>query len=446
MTHLFRQLRRLEDRGQFVRTGVIGAGFMGRGLVYQLSRMPGMFPSLLVNRSIEKAVDAYRAAGFNPQDVLVSDSPRALADAVNRRQPAVTDDAEAAAAVVPLDVMIEATGAVEFGARAALSCIWHKKHFVSLNAETDGTLGCLLKRKADEAGVVYSNSDGDQPGVLMRLIDYCRGCGFEVRCAVNCKGFMNIRATPESIMEWAVKQNTSPRMTAAFADGTKMNIENNVICNATGFVPARRGMVGVKTDLKNALTDFLASGALCERPTVDYTLAGDFGGGVFVIAKADHPEMVKPYLRYLKMGDGPYYLFFRPYHLCHIETPLSAAEAVLYREPTIAPIGKPAAHTVAIAKTDLKAGAKLDGIGGYTCYGQLDAAEHCAGLLPMGLAEDVRLTRDVAQDEPIPINAVELDESRLLVKLWREQERAFAHDGQPVRVGMPTAADARVAV
>jgi predicted homoserine dehydrogenase-like protein len=446
MTHLFRQLRRLEDQGEFVRTGVIGAGFMGRGLVYQLSRMPGMFPSLLVNRSIEKGVDAYRAAGFNPQDVLVSDSPRALADAVNRRKPAVTGDVEAAAAVVPLDVVIEATGAVEFGARAALSCIWHKKHFVSLNAETDGTLGCLLKKKADEAAVVYSNSDGDQPGVLMRLIDYCRGCGFEVRCAVNCKGFMNVRATPESIMEWAVKQNTSPRMTAAFTDGTKMNIENNVVCNATGFVPARRGMVGVKTDLKNALQDFLASGALCDRPTVDYTLAGDFGGGVFVVAKADHPEMVKPYLRYLKMGDGPYYLFFRPYHLCHIETPLSAAEAVLYREPTIAPIGKPVAHTVAIAKRHLKAGETLDGIGGCTCYGQLETAENATGLLPVGLADDVVLTRDVPQDEPIAANAVELDESRLLVKLWREQERVFAREEQGVRAASAVPTSARVAV
>ena len=431
MTHLFRQLRRWEDRGQFVRTGVIGAGFMGRGLVYQLSRMPGMFPSLLVNRSTDKAVDAYRAAGFNPQDVLVSDSPRALADAVSRRQPAVTASAEVAAAVVPLDVMIEATGSVEYGARAALSCIWHKKHFVSLNAETDGTIGALLKRKADEAGVVYSNSDGDQPGVLMRLIDYCRGCGFDVRCAVNCKGFMNVRATPESIMEWAVKQNTSPRMTAAFTDGTKMNIENNVICNATGFLPARRGMIGVKTDLKNALNDFIAAGVLVDHPTVDYTLAGDFGGGVFVIAKAEHPEMVKPYLRYLKMGDGPFYLFFRPYHLCHIETPLSAAEAVIYREPTIAPLGKPVAHTIAIAKRDLKAGETLDGIGGYLAYGQLEAADNATGLLPIGLSDDLRLTRDVPQDEPIPMSAVELDESRLIVKLWREQERTFRDEDRP---------------
>jgi predicted homoserine dehydrogenase-like protein len=247
--------------------------------------------------------------------------------------------------------------------------------------------------------------------------------GFAVRCAVNCKGFMNIRATPDSIMEWAVKQNTSPRMTAAFTDGTKMNIEQNVICNASGLLPAKRGMFGVKTDLKNALKDFAAAGAVGEVPSVDYTLGGDFGGGIFIIARAQHEQMVKPYLRYLKMGDGPDYMFFRPYHLCHIETPLSAAEAVIYGMPTIAPLGKPLAHTIAIAKRNLKAGETLDGIGGFTMYGEVDTAENCRGLLPMGLADDVRLNRDVPQDRPIPVDAVELNEDRLLVKLWREQER-----------------------
>src|SRR5205814_3327686 len=137
------------------------------------------------------------------------------------------------------------------------------------------------------------------------------------------------------------------------------------------------------------------AGALLDHGTVDYTLAGDFAGGVFVIARAEHPEMVKPYLRYLKMGDGPDYLFYRPYHLCHIETPLSAAEAVIYREPTIAPLGKPIAHTVAIAKQSLQAGTTLDGIGGFTCYGELDSAENSRGSLPMGLAENVQLNRAI---------------------------------------------------
>ncbi len=423
MTHLFRELRRRQERGEPIRTAVIGAGFMGRGLVYQLSRTAGMYPSLVVNRSIDKAIEAYRLAGFDPATVLTSDDPKQLAQAVAERRPAVSSAPEIAGAVSTLDVVIEATGAVELGAREALSCIRNKKHFVSLNAETDATVGCILKKKADDAGVVYSNSDGDQPGVLMRLIEYCRGCGFEVRAAVNCKGFMNIRATPESIKEWAIKQNTSPRMTAAFTDGTKMNIEQGVICNATGLLPSKRGMVGVKTELKSALKDFEASAVMNGLPTVDYTLGGDFGGGVFVIARAEHEQMVKPYLKYLKMGDGPNYLFFRPYHLCHIETPLSAAEAVIYKEATVAPLGKPVAHTIAIAKRDLKAGEVLDGIGGFLTYGECGTAANCRGYLPMGLAEDVKLLRNVAVDQPIPMDAVDLDESRLIVKLWREQER-----------------------
>jgi predicted homoserine dehydrogenase-like protein len=409
-----------------VRTAVIGAGFMGKGLVYQLSKMPGMHPALVVNRSPEKAIAAYVESGYKREHILVSDDPKALATAAMEKRPAVSGESEIAGAVSTLDVAIEATGAVELGAREALSCIRNKKHFISLNAETDGTLGCLLKKKADEAGVVYSNADGDQPGVIMRMVEYCRGCGFDVLAAVNCKGFMNIDATPDSIREWAVKQNTSPRMTCAFTDGTKMNIEQNVVCNATGLVPAKRGMIGVKTDQKNAIKDFEATGAL---PTgggpgiVDYTLAGDFGGGIFILARGKNREFVQPYLRYLKMGDGPNYLFFRPYHLCHIETPLSAAEAVIYHEPTVAPMGKPVAQTITLAKRDLKAGDVLDGIGGFNQYGELEIAAKAIGLLPIGLAENVRLTRDVKKGDAIAEDAVELDESSLLVRLWREQSK-----------------------
>src|SRR5437763_1842475 len=290
MTPLFRQLQRMQSKGEVIHTGVIGAGFMGRGIVYQLAKMPGMYPSMIVNRT----------------------------------------------------------------------------------------------------------ADGDQPGVIMRMVDYCRGCGFEVLAAINCKGFINIHATPDSIMEWARKQNTSPKMTCAFTDGTKMNIEQNVVCNATGLIPAKRGMYGIKTDQKNAVKDFEASGALNTTPgIVDYTLGGDFGGGIFIIARAEHPQMVHPYLCYLKMGEGPNYMFFRPYHLCHIETPLSAAEAVIYREPTVAPMGRPVAHTVTITKRDLRADEVLDGIGGFNQYGQLEVVEKCGGLLPIGLAENVRLLRDV---------------------------------------------------
>jgi predicted homoserine dehydrogenase-like protein len=407
---LFRHLQRLEDSRTPIRVGVIGSGLMGRGLLHQLARMPGMRPALIVARNIERALLACRDAGFAVDEIVVTDEAVRFSEAVWANRLAITTDIELAADVAPVDVFIECTGAVEYGAKAALACIRNGRHFVSMNAETDATIGCLLKQEADRAGVVYTNCDGDQPGVLMRLIEYCRGCGLDVRAAVNCKGFMDIHATPDSILPWAIKQNTSPRMTASFTDGTKLNIEMNVVANATGMLPARRGMIGVRTDLKNAIEDFRKAGALLGAPAVDYTLGGDFGGGV-----------AAPYMQYFKMGDGPDYLFFRPYHLCHLEAPLSAAEAVLYREPTIAPLGRPVAHTVALAKRALKAGETLDGIGGFTCYGEVEVAQRCAGLLPVGLAEDVRLTRDIAAGEPIPLDAVALDDGRLLVSLWRRQ-------------------------
>jgi predicted homoserine dehydrogenase-like protein len=421
MTPLFRHLQRLEDSRTPIRVGVIGSGLMGRGLVHQLARMPGMRPALIVARNIERALLACRDAGFAVDDIVVTDDALRFSKAVWANKLAITTDVELAADVAPVDAFIECTGAVEYGAKAALACIRNGRHFVSMNAETDATVGCLLKQEADRAGVVYTNCDGDQPGVLMRLIEYCRGCGLDVRAAVNCKGFMDIHATPDSILPWASKQNTSPRMTASFTDGTKLNIEMNVVANATGMLPARRGMIGVRTDLKNAIEDFRKAGALLGAPAVDYTLGGDFGGGVFVIARTDDPRVAAPYMRYFKMGDGPDYLFFRPYHLCHLEAPLSAAEAVLYREPTVAPLGRPVAHTVALAKRALKAGETLDGIGGFTCYGEVEVAQRCAGLLPVGLAEDVRLTRDIAAGEPIPLDAVALDDGRLLVSLWRRQ-------------------------
>ena len=298
------------------------------------------------------------------------------------------------------------------------------KHVVMMNAETDATVGCLLKHKADEAGVVYSNSDGDQPGVLKRLVDQVRCMGFEVVAAINCKGFMDVHATPDSIRPWAEKQGTSLPMTTAFTDGTKMNIECAVLCNATGLVPEMRGMHGVRTALADALPDCLA--AFGRRGLVDYTLGGDFGGGVFVIAHCDDPAMVRPYMQYLKMGDGPDYLFFRPYHLCHMETPASIAEAVLDGEPTIAPLGNPVTEVIAFAKRDLSAGQSLDGIGGFDCYGRIDTAQNAASFLPVGLVEGAIATRALARDEPIRADAVELRADAPIVRLRREQDRLAA--------------------
>lgn len=422
MSHLLRELQRREARGQVISTAVLGAGFMGRGVVHQLSRMPGMRPALIVNRTAEAALAAYRLAGVDPREVLVSNDVRQLDSAVRSGRPAISSELEIAGLVPAIDVVIGATSDIPMGLRQALSAIELRKHFISLNGETDATFGCLLATRARAAGVIYSNADGDQPGVLARLIEHCSGLGFEVVAAVNCKGFMDRAATPASIADWAARQNTSPRMTCAFTDGTKMNLEQTIVSNATGLLPIRRGMTGVATDLAQAVGDFEAKGLLSTHGIVDYTIGGDFGAGVFVIARSEEPGVAQPYMQYLKMGAGPNYLFFRPYHLCHLETPLSAAEAVIYGEATVPQRLSPVAHTIAIAKRDLAPGAILDGVGGFDVYGEIDTVDGSHGLLPIGLADRVTLTRPVAQGDPVGVDCVDLDERSPLLRLWREQQ------------------------
>jgi len=420
MTLLSRLVKR-ESRGDVINVAVTGAGFIGRGMVYQIDRFPGMRTALIINRTAKRAVDSFVHAGRHGDDIIVSDDVRRLQQAIDAGDAAVTCRAEVLREVRGIDVVVEVTGAVEYGAEVALYAIEGGKHVVMMNAETDATVGCALKRRADGAGVVYTNSDGDQPGVLKRLVDYVQGLGFEIVAAINCKGFMDIHATPETIRPWAEKQNTSLPMTTAFTDGTKMNIENAVLANATGLVPDVRGMHGIETNLAGALADCLA--AFTRRGVVDYTLGGDFGGGVFVIGRGENPVMIQPYMQYLKMGGGPEYLFFRPYHLCHYETPLSIAEALLDGEPTIAPLGRPVVEVVTIAKRDLKPGDVLDGIGGYACYGEIDAAAGASGLLPIGLADGAVMMRPVMCDRPISYDAIELPRESLLMRLRREQER-----------------------
>ncbi len=416
---LISRLAKRRCKGRIINVAVTGAGFIGRGIVFQIDRTPGMKTALIVNRNTDPAVEAYLRAWRSRDDIIVSDDPYTIQQAINTDRAAVTTRADMLRELEGIEVVVEATGAVEYGAQVAIHAIEGAKHVVMMNAETDATVGCALKQRADQASVVYTNSDGDQPGVLRRLCDYVNGINLDVVAAINCKGFMDVNATPETIKPWAEKQNTSLPMTTAFTDGTKMNIENAVLANSTGLVPDCRGMRGVKTTSQSALEDCLA--VFSRRGVVDYTLGGDFGGGVFVIGHSEDAQAVQPYMQYLKMGPGPNYLFFRPYHLCHFETPLSIAEVALDNEPTIAPLGSPVAEVITIAKRDLTPGEALDGIGGYTCYGEIDTAANAAGLLPIGLAENAVLTRPITKGAPIPFEAVEINHDSILMRLRQEQ-------------------------
>ena len=415
--------QRMEQRAQSsqeIAVGVIGAGFVGKGVVHQLQRSVGMRPAVVVNRTVDRAVDAFVLAGCARDDVVVSDDPETVTRAVADRRPVATSSPGVLPEVSGIDVVVEVTGAMGYGARAMLGCLEGGLDVVSLNAEVDATVGHLLHDAAKRSGAVYTIADGDQPGVLMRHLEFVEGMGFEITAALNCKRNLNVHQNPDDSAGYSVRDGTSVLMTTAFGDGTKMQVENAVVANLTGLAPDRRGMHGVRTTLATAVDDVLA--AVSRRGVVDFTLGGDFAAGVCVIGHAPDPEVAGPYLRFLKMGEGPDYLFFRPYHLVHLEVPITVAEVVLDRHGLGVPVGDPVAEVVAVAKRDLEPGDQLDGIGGFGCYGHVDTVERAAGLLPVGLSAHAQVVKRVERDKAIPLDAVDLDTDADIVRLRRWQD------------------------
>jgi predicted homoserine dehydrogenase-like protein len=417
-----RRLARLRGEDE-LRVGLIGAGFVGRNLAYQFRITPGMRCAVILNRTPANAVDAYRKAGWDLDDIIVSDDPAVLSEAVNSGRAAVTSSLEVFCGLDEVEIVMEATGSHDYGAVAIRTALEAGKDVVTMNAEADVTVGYLLKTIADRNDVVYTVADGDQPGVLARLIEFVEGAGFEIVTAVNCKGFLDIHATPESIKEWSVKQGISLPMTTSFTDGTKINIENAVVANAFGLLPEKRGMHGVRSHLDAVTEDMVA--VLDGHGSVEYTLGGDFRGGVLVIGYHEDHNGVKEAMQYLKMGEGPYYTFYRPFHLVHVEVATSIAEVYLDREPTIVTAGPHVTDVVTLAKKDLEPGDVIDGIGGWTIYGEIDRIENMEGLLPIGIAEGARLVAPAKQDEPIPLTAVELADTPI-VRMRAEQDRLIA--------------------
>lgn len=431
---LSESLRQRSLKGNPICIALIGAGFIGKALARRISRIPGMRLSLIVNRTIEHAVESWVHSGAKAEDVVISDDPSSLSKAILDGRPAASIRNGIAALIGSIDVVVETTSSLDVGAIEAMSSIRNRKDFVTFSAELDATVGCYLKAEAEHLRTGYAVGQGDQPAVLWRLLEETRELGFIPEVAVNCKGFLDIRATPASIREWCKKQGTSPKMTAAFTDGTKMQIEQNVVANAARFLPVRRGMIGIRTDLAHALSDFEKASFPSAPGAVDFTLGGDFGAGVFVIARSDDPEADRAYLRYLKMGDGPKYLLFKPWHLCHLELAVSVAEMAIFHRTGISSDGPPTARTVSMAKRALKAGERLDGIGGFMTYGQLDLEKNSEDLLPVGISEGAVLTKDISIDEPIPMSAVELDEKKPVVRLFKDQEYLYREKTVPVAV------------
>lgn len=415
--------------GNPVRVGMVGAGFMARGIANQIiNSTPGMKLVAISNRTLERAVDAYQYAGVAPDDIQRVSSVTALEAAIAAGKYAVTDDAMYLCEAGGIDALIEVTGAIDLGVQVVLRAIEHGKHVILMNAEVDGTIGPILKVYADRAGVIVTGCDGDQPGVEMNLYRFVRGIGLRPLVCGNIKGLQDPYRTPTTQAGFAAKWGQSPTMVTSFADGTKISFEQALVANATGMRVSRRGMIGADfTGHVDELTQVYNIDELeAHGGIVDYVVGAKPGPGVYVLAAHDDPKQ-HHFLSYYKLGPGPLYSFYTPYHLCHFEAPQSVARAVLFNDPVIQPLGAPMVDVIATAKTDLKAGEVIDGLGGYMTYGQAENADvvNAERILPIGLAEGCRLKRDLPKDAVLTYDDVEVPAGRLADKLRAEQNEHF---------------------
>jgi predicted homoserine dehydrogenase-like protein len=418
-------LKKRELENKPVRVGLIGAGYMGKGLAYQIvNSIPGMMLAGISNRNMDGARSAYEFAGVH--DVNKATSTPELENFVLRGIPVVVDNPFLLCEAANIDVIIEATGELEFGASVCLRAFSCEKHVILMNAELDATLGPILQVYANKAGVVISNADGDQPGVIMNLFRYVETIGFNPVLAGNMKGLQDAYRTPETQASFAAQYNQKPHMVTSFADGSKISMEMAVVSNATGFRVGKRGMYGPECSHVNETIDLYDKEELLKQGLVDYVLGAQPAGGVFVIGFCDNPKQ-KAYMNYYKMGDGPLYVFYTPYHLPHIEGALTAARAVLFSDFATRPIGASVCEVLASAKRDLNSGEKIDEIGGFMTYGLLENSDtfEKENLLPLGLAKGTTLKAGVLKDSPLKFSDVIFPPGRLIDKLYQEQVSHF---------------------
>jgi predicted homoserine dehydrogenase-like protein len=429
MSYRDRLIAREAELGRPLRVGLVGAGQMGRGFAAQLLRMPGVTLSAVLDVQRERAEEALTQSGLAVASAETTDK---AVLAIERGESVALGGTDELGAL-PLDVVVEATGVPDVGARVALESLLGGMGFATLNVESDVTVGALMAQVASKAGAVYSVCRGDEPVETKILVDYARDLSFDVVCAGKGKNNpLDIYATPESLASRAADKQMNPKMLCSFVDGSKAMIEMAALANTTGLGVSTRGMHGPASTVPTLHQTFALKedgGVLEKAGVVDYC-TGPVAPGVFVVVRTDDPY-VNHEMTYLQMGDGPYFSLYRPYHLASIEAPLTVFEmaldgrASLTAEHWTAEVG-------AVSKRPLKAGELVDGVGGSMVRGLIDDADDFArdNAVPLGVLAGARLTRDVPVDHLLTHDDVELDESSLIVALRRQQEQ-LAEGGLP---------------
>ena len=398
-------IKREKELGRPVRVGLAGAGQMGSGLAAQIGKIPGMELVACADIDLARAENALRLAGIEK----IGHNKDATSY-IENGQGGVVDNAKALAEL-PVDIVYEATGVPWVGAEVADACIDAKKHILMLNVETDVTIGKYLANKANANGVIYSVANGDEPVACKELYDFSVDLGFEIVCVGKGKNNpLDQTANPDTCLEKATMKKMNPKMLASFEDGSKTMIEMAALANAIGLPPDKVGMNGpiseVK-DLNKTLIPIEDGGVLNGIGRVDYAFGP--APGVFSIVKSDNPTVIDE-MAYLSMGPGPYYTFYRPYHLASIEAPRSVGMAIINNEPGLQPTTW-IAEVIGHAKKDLSVGDKIDGIGGYCSYGVTYPVEESKEFVPLGLLEGAVVTKNIKKGEPISKTAVQLPDN-----------------------------------
>lgn len=429
MLNMNQKLIKRQQEGKIIRTGIVGAGQMGRGMVTQMALMQGIMPAIVSDINIENAVHAFHYAGIQDDQIAVVNTLTEANKWIEAGKYVATVDADLIAQVNLVECAIDATGVPDVGAKVATDAMKNGKHCVMLNVETDVVIGPYLKKLAAQQGVIYTGSAGDEPGAVMELYCFAKAMGMEVKVMGKGKNNkLDYACNPDSVLEEATRRKMSPKMLCSFKDGTKTMVEMTAMSNATGMIPDVIGGHGIAATVKELpeLYRLKEDGGILNKHGVVEFVNG-IAPGVFVAVATDNEEIAYQ-MRYHSMGQGPLWILYRPYHLCNLETPLTVAKAVIDGESTIVPIDGLVSECITVAKTDLAAGQAIDGIGGYTTYGSIaTAAESDAkGYVPYGLVnKNARMLKAAKKGQILTLDMLQLDTTALIYKLRKEQDAMY---------------------
>ncbi|SKB54996.1 Predicted homoserine dehydrogenase, contains C-terminal SAF domain [Arthrobacter sp. 49Tsu3.1M3] len=427
--NLHKLLSDREQDGRPIRVGLIGAGRYGTMYLAQANNIPGIHVVAIADINVKRAEGAFELVGW-PKDQIAPDIATALRD----RTTTIVANADELFDV-DIDVIVEATGNPIVGVKHALRAIETKKHIIMVTVEADALAGPALAKRAEAAGVVYSMAYGDQPALIMELVDWARTSGFDVVCAGKGAKFLEHyhEMNPDNVWEnWEFSKELTdsgqlnPNMHTSFRDGTKAAIEMAAVANGAGLVPSDTGLTFTPGDVEEIATICRPAdvgGALAHEGTVDVMSSVNRDGtwiphntqeGVFVVVKATNAYVSGCFNEYPWHPDptGQYAALYRPYHYVGLELNVSIANAALRGIATGSPVGF-FGDVVATAKKDLKAGEYLDGEGGYTVWGQLVSARHSVaiGALPVALAHHVELRNDIPKGATVSWEDIIMDDS-----------------------------------